>query len=260
MKLRNQSILVVNLVSSCLSFFLSASTAATYIFTAPKCTTIIVSLEPCALNAEFQHLILSCSISYSDLIKYLYFADTVERGDRAWKEAERQGEDRVTLQITLIENWYWLLVFPRVSWLLLHEASIAPLLHYPPQLLVAARRFVRSSPLRPQHPNGKLPSSLAALSESLSLSLRLLTFVACSNNLDSSLSFFPHLSLHSCVYMCIHLHCFYKHNCIPISDSCFRVLLEFPFCFFEILEERFRELVSSFWVIGDPGFFFFLKK
>jgi len=83
MKLRNQSILVVNLVSSCLSFFLSASTAATYIFTAPKCTTIIVSLEPCALNAEFQHLILSCSISYSDLIKYLYFADTVERGDRA---------------------------------------------------------------------------------------------------------------------------------------------------------------------------------
>jgi len=40
-----------------LSFFLSASTAATYIFTAPSCTTIIITLEPCALNAEFQQFI-----------------------------------------------------------------------------------------------------------------------------------------------------------------------------------------------------------
>jgi hypothetical protein len=40
-----------------LSFFLSASTAATYIFTAPSCTTTIITLEPCALNAEFQHFI-----------------------------------------------------------------------------------------------------------------------------------------------------------------------------------------------------------
>ncbi len=29
-----------------------------YIFTAPTSTTIIVTLEPCALNAEFQHFIL----------------------------------------------------------------------------------------------------------------------------------------------------------------------------------------------------------
>jgi hypothetical protein len=36
----------------------SASTAATYIFTAPTCTTTIITLEPCALNAEFQHFIL----------------------------------------------------------------------------------------------------------------------------------------------------------------------------------------------------------
>jgi hypothetical protein len=35
---------------------MSACTAATYIFTAPTCTTII-TLEPCALNAEFQHFI-----------------------------------------------------------------------------------------------------------------------------------------------------------------------------------------------------------
>jgi hypothetical protein len=58
MKLRKPSILVVSRVSSCLSFFLSASTAATYIFTAPNCTSTIISLEPCALNAEFQHFIL----------------------------------------------------------------------------------------------------------------------------------------------------------------------------------------------------------
>jgi hypothetical protein len=35
--------------------FLSASTAATDIFTAPTCT---ITLEPCAINAEFQHFIL----------------------------------------------------------------------------------------------------------------------------------------------------------------------------------------------------------
>jgi hypothetical protein len=33
------------------SFFLSACTAATYIFTAPTCTTTIITLEPCASNA-----------------------------------------------------------------------------------------------------------------------------------------------------------------------------------------------------------------
>jgi hypothetical protein len=43
-------ILVVNWVSSCVSFFLSA-------FTAPTCTTTIITLEPCVLNAEFQHFI-----------------------------------------------------------------------------------------------------------------------------------------------------------------------------------------------------------
>jgi hypothetical protein len=58
MKLRKPSILVVNWVSSCLFFFLSASTAATDIFSAPNCTTTIISLEPCALNAEYQHFIL----------------------------------------------------------------------------------------------------------------------------------------------------------------------------------------------------------
>jgi hypothetical protein len=58
MKLRKPTSLVVNWVSSCISFFLSNSTADTYIFTAPNCTTTIISLELCALNAEFQHFIL----------------------------------------------------------------------------------------------------------------------------------------------------------------------------------------------------------
>jgi hypothetical protein len=68
-------------------FFLSASTAATYIFTAPTCTTTIIGLEPCALmNAEYQHFILRMS-----LLKCLYFADTTERWDRG---GERRPKDR----------------------------------------------------------------------------------------------------------------------------------------------------------------------
>jgi hypothetical protein len=45
-------------IVSCLSFFfMSDSTAATYIFTSPTCTATIIPLEPCALSAEFQHFI-----------------------------------------------------------------------------------------------------------------------------------------------------------------------------------------------------------
>jgi hypothetical protein len=57
------------------------STAATYIFIAPTSRTTIITLEPCALNAEFQHFIL-------DFIKFPYFVDTTERGDRG----EREGD------------------------------------------------------------------------------------------------------------------------------------------------------------------------
>jgi hypothetical protein len=49
---------------------LSASTAATYVFTALTCTTTIITLEPCALNAESQ-----------DFTKFPYFADLTQRGD-----------------------------------------------------------------------------------------------------------------------------------------------------------------------------------
>ncbi len=44
---------------------------------------------------------LSISISSWNLLKCLYSANTTERGDRRWKEAQRRGEERVTLRITL---------------------------------------------------------------------------------------------------------------------------------------------------------------
>jgi hypothetical protein len=53
---------------------------ATYIFTAPTFRTTIITLEPCALNAEFHHFIL-------DFIKFPYFLDATERGDRGEREA-----------------------------------------------------------------------------------------------------------------------------------------------------------------------------
>ncbi len=41
---------------------------------------------------------LSFSISYQDLIKFPYFADTTEKGDRG----ESRPKDRVTLPISLV--------------------------------------------------------------------------------------------------------------------------------------------------------------
>ncbi len=36
---------------------------------------------------------LSFSISYWDLVKFHYFADSTEREDKGWKQAQREGED-----------------------------------------------------------------------------------------------------------------------------------------------------------------------
>ncbi len=49
---------------------------------------------------------LSFSISYWDLIKFPYFADTTERGDRGWKHAQRQGDfaDNFNVDLVLVEN------------------------------------------------------------------------------------------------------------------------------------------------------------
>jgi predicted naringenin-chalcone synthase len=77
-------------VSSCCSFFLSNSTADTYFFTAPNCTTTIISLELCALNAEFQHFIVRLNKNI------FYFADTTERGDRG---GDMKPKDRVKTEL-----------------------------------------------------------------------------------------------------------------------------------------------------------------
>jgi hypothetical protein len=73
---------------SCIPFFLRASTAATHIVTAPTYTTTIISVEPCAWNAEFQHFILRFNKS-SLLCGY------------HWKRGCGVKE-RVTLRITLM--------------------------------------------------------------------------------------------------------------------------------------------------------------
>jgi len=49
-------------------------------------------IEPCSLDPCLKW----------PLIKFPYFADTIEREDSGWKQAQRQGEDRVTLQMTLM--------------------------------------------------------------------------------------------------------------------------------------------------------------
>jgi hypothetical protein len=57
------------------------------------------SLKPCALNAYLQHFVLR--FNKISLLRR-WCDDTTERGDRGWKQGQRQGEDRVTLLITLL--------------------------------------------------------------------------------------------------------------------------------------------------------------
>ncbi len=76
--------------------FLSAS------MTAPTCKATIISLEPFALNADFQHFIPTSN-------KFHYFMDTPER--RVW--GERRRKDRVTSQIILIFTLTHLKTFTR---------------------------------------------------------------------------------------------------------------------------------------------------
>jgi hypothetical protein len=64
-----------------LSIYLSASTAATYTFTAPIYTTSIITSNP-------KHL----CINNPDLLKFNYFADLTQTGIGGWKEAQRHGD------------------------------------------------------------------------------------------------------------------------------------------------------------------------
>jgi hypothetical protein len=63
------------------SFFLSVSIAGTHIFTASTCTTTIVTLEPCALNTEFQHFMLRFN-KISLLCGYHWKGMGVKRGPK----------------------------------------------------------------------------------------------------------------------------------------------------------------------------------
>jgi hypothetical protein len=100
-KLTKPSILVVNWVSSCLSFFSERLHCCCYIYLYFHYSYLYYNF--CNYIWTLCIRLLSFSISYWDLIKFPYFADTTERGDKGWKEAQIQGEEnRVTLRITLI--------------------------------------------------------------------------------------------------------------------------------------------------------------
>jgi hypothetical protein len=64
-------------------------TIATYIFTAPTCTTTIITLKPCALNAEFKHFILKFN-KISLLCRY------------HWKRGKGLKDSVTTLSRTLL--------------------------------------------------------------------------------------------------------------------------------------------------------------
>jgi hypothetical protein len=102
-----------------------------------NCRVIIIPLEPCALNAEIQHFVLSFSISYWDLMKFPYFTDTTKKGLKGWKEAQRQGEDRVILRISLIQLIISCLMM-QIECTLIFRKSPPPKWHQEPQMAFIA--------------------------------------------------------------------------------------------------------------------------
>jgi hypothetical protein len=79
------------------SFSPSASIVATYIFTDPTSTIIIIIFESYALNVEFDHFIPRFNKNY--------FVDTTERGDRGLKQRRKVVKQRVTFRIILLGKW-----------------------------------------------------------------------------------------------------------------------------------------------------------
>ncbi len=65
----------------------------------------IIPLEPCAVNAEIQHFVLSFHrFIYWNSIKFPYFTDTTKTRVRGWKETQWRGEDRVNLCLMVNET------------------------------------------------------------------------------------------------------------------------------------------------------------
>jgi hypothetical protein len=86
-------ILMVNWVSSYLSFFLSASTSCYIYF-------------HCSYLDNYYNYSWTLCIKCWDIVKFPYFAAITERGDSGWKQAQREGEDRVTLQIIVLSHTF----------------------------------------------------------------------------------------------------------------------------------------------------------
>jgi hypothetical protein len=72
--------------------FLSAS------ITAPTCKAIIISLEACALNTDFQHFIPRSN-------KFPYLMDTPERWVSGEREAQRHGD--FTNNFSIYTKMFW---------------------------------------------------------------------------------------------------------------------------------------------------------
>ncbi len=85
LKLRKPSILMVPEFHAVFLFFWTSPLLLNRFSLPPTCTSTIIPLEPCALNAEIQHFVLSFSILYWDLIKLPHFTDTTKRGVRGVK-------------------------------------------------------------------------------------------------------------------------------------------------------------------------------
>ncbi len=85
--------------SPCLSFFLERLHCCYIDFHCSYRYSYYNSSRTLCIKCWVLHFVLSFSISCRDLIKFPYFADTTKRGVRGWKEAQRQGEDRVTFGI-----------------------------------------------------------------------------------------------------------------------------------------------------------------
>ncbi len=77
------------------SFSMNASTVVTYTLIVPTCTTTIITLKPYVLNVKFQH-------SIPRFNKKTLFCRPTQGEDSEWKEAQKQGVDKVNLRKTLL--------------------------------------------------------------------------------------------------------------------------------------------------------------
>jgi hypothetical protein len=101
-KLRNAPLFVPNWVSTCFDPVFPFSWAPPLMLHIYfHCSYIYNSynyLEPCTLNAEFQHFIPRFNKNY------LTLQTSLKEGIGGWKEAQRQGEDRMTLRKTFMNE------------------------------------------------------------------------------------------------------------------------------------------------------------